>query len=580
MQTSFSHAADRKSNPSFLKFPIINAKTFLFILLLLSFGEIGAAQSAKPEFNRTRTFDVQHYLIRTSFDRKSKTIFGDTTITLKPLNKDFKSVELDAANLNFEFVKLEPADKDLDFKTDDDKIIIELGKKYSPKDVIKIRLKYSAKPKKGVYFVNAETNGGIIRRDAQIWTQGEAAEAHYWFPSYDFPDDKATSEQFITVDAGETAISNGELLERLQNTDGTQTFHYKMNLPHATYLISFIVGKYLKVSDIYKNIPLGIYLYPGKEELAKTAFGNTREMMRIFEELTGIGFPFNKYDQTIVNHFSFGGMENITATTFSDAQIFFSDINKSVVEDVVSHELAHSWFGNLVTCRNWSELWLNEGFATFMEAAYREKMYGRDDYLRKIKDDSLEYFAEEVRTRQKHGLFNQFARPDDDIFDAVAYQKGGNVIHMLRETVGDKAFWKAVNIYLNKYKFGSVETKDLEKVFEDVSKKDLKWFFDQWVYGTGYPNLVVKYRYDAATKMLTLNIEQVQDTEDSTIRAFLLPLDVEITTANGIVNEKVTISKSEESFSFKIADSPTSLILDKGLKIPLKKVRISKDQIN
>ena len=169
------------------------------------------------------------------------------------------------------------------------------------------------------------------------------------------------------------------------------------------------------------------------------------------------------HDQTIVAGFKFGGMENITATTFADTEIFFGDFNQNIVEDVVSHELAHSWFGNLVTCRNWAELWLNEGFATFMEAAYREKMYGRDNYLSSIKADTEEYFAEESVTDKKHALYNQSARPDDSIFDAVTYQKGGAVIHTLRETVGDQVFWKAVNIYLNRHKFGNVETTDFAR---------------------------------------------------------------------------------------------------------------------
>ncbi len=532
------------------------------------------AQTTNGSFNRTRSFDVQHYLIRTSFDRRNKSIFGETIISLKPLNKDFKTVELDASNLNFESVKLDSNGADLRFNTNDDKVFIELGKNYTPKDLIVIRLKYSAKPKKGIYFVDAETDGKTITRDAQIWTQGETEEAHFWFPSYDFPDDKATSEQFITVEAGETVISNGELIETLQNNDGTLTFHYKMNVPHSTYLASFIVGKYLKASETYKNIPLGVYVYPGKENLFKTAFGETKSMLRIYEELTGMAFPYNKYDQTIVAGFNFGGMENITATTFSDTEIFFGDFNKNIVEDVVSHELAHSWFGNLVTCRNWAELWLNEGFATFMEAAYREKMYGRDEYLRKIKDDAIEYFIEETRMRQKHGLYNQLARPDDSIFDAVAYQKGGAVIHTLRETVGDIVFWKAINLYLTRHRFANVETRDLQNAFEAISKKDLDQFFKQWVYGTGYPKLEYTYQFNSQTKLLTLNINQTQKPDDSTISAFVFPLEVEIKTASGVFNEKFAITKRAETYSIKLDDSPTDVIFDKDLKIPLKTMKL------
>lgn len=549
-------------------------RIFLFGSLTLCLVQFVFAQTVSQNFNRIRTFDVQHYQIRTSFDRKNRTIFGDTTISLKPLKSGFNSVELDAANLNFEFVKLAPNGKDLKFETRNDKVIIALGRHYSPKDLIKIRLKYSAKPKKGVYFVNALSEGNTFVHDAQIWTQGEPEESRFWFPAYDFPDDKASTEQFLTVERDETAISNGELIEALENADGTKTLNFKMNVPHSVYLTSFIVGKYVKFTDSYKNIPLAVYLYPGKETYYQQAFGNTKKMLRVFEDLTGVAYPFNKYDQAIVAQFKLGGMENITATTLSDREIFFSDRNRLLVEDIISHEIAHSWFGNLVTCRNWAELWLNEGFATFMEAVFREKMYGRADYLQKIAEDSDTYFAEEAQMSRKHGLFNQLASPDDSIFDAVTYQKGGAVVHTLRETVGDQVFWKAINLYLNKHKFANVETADLQKVFEDVSKTDLDWFFRQWVYGTGYPRLDVKYQYKPETGTLELTVAQTQKADDFTPSAFILPMEIEITTPNGATIEKITITNREETFSIKLKDAPVNIVFDKDLKIPLKNVRI------
>jgi aminopeptidase N len=552
-------------------------QSLLFVFLTASLTQFGFAQSAKQNFNRSHSFDVQHYLIRTSFDRKTKTIYGDTTVSLKPLKGGFNTVALDAVNLNFESVRLETEAADLPFRTGEDKIFITLGKNYSPKDLIKIRLKYSAKPRKGVYFINADRDGDPLPHEAQIFTQGETEESRYWFPSYDFPDDKATTEQFLTVEADETAISNGELLETLANVDGTKTFHFKMNLPHSVYLTSFVIGKYVKFTDTHKNIPLTVYLYPGREFLYERVFVSTKEMMRIYEELTGIAFPFNKYDQTIVAHFNLGGMENITATTLSDRDIFFFGRNRFAVEDIISHELAHSWFGNLVTSRNWAELWLNEGFATFMEGAYREKMYGRADYLRKIAEDRDVYFAEESKMSRKHGLFNQLARPDKSIFDSVAYQKGGAVVHTLRETVGDKVFWKAINIYLNKNKFGNVETADLRKVFEDVSKKDLDWFFNQWVYASGYPRIEIKYRYDAETQRLILSVNQTQKTEDLTPSAFILPLDIELTTPGGARTEKITVTKRAETFSLKLNEAPTNIVFDKDLKIPLKSLTVEKN---
>lgn len=531
------------------------------------------AQNSKSNFNRARTYDVQHYIIRVGFDREKKIVFGDTTIQLKPLDGNFKRVELDAADeMKFESVKLESENKDLKYKKSGEKIVIDLDKSYTPNDTISLHFNYSVKPDKGVYFVDAETEDGKTTRAAQIWTQGEPEEAHFWFPSYDFPDDKATSEEYITVQKDETAVGNGEQLETKQNADGTRTFHFKMPVPHSAYLTSFVVGVYTKVSDSYKNIPLGFYMYPGTEALAQRKYGKTKEMMRVFEELTGVAFPYNKYDQTMVANFNYGGMENITATTMADVEIILNPDN--IVEDLVSHELAHSWFGDLVTCRNWAEIWLNEGFATYMEAAYREKAYGRADYLRKVREDTAEFMTSDAVSNSKHGLYNQSARPDHSLFDTTAYQKGSVVVHTLRETVGAENFWKAINVYLNRHKFQTVETRDLQKVMEEVSGENLEWFFKQWIYGAGYPKLNVKQVYNPSSRQLNLTIAQTQSGDKLTPDIFILPMDVEITTPAGTKNEKIEVRKREETFTFKVDDVPTNVVFDKDEKIPLKIVKL------
>ncbi|MEJ7700859.1 MAG: M1 family metallopeptidase [Pyrinomonadaceae bacterium] len=376
------------------------------IFLTLAFVFSIAAQTSQNNFNRIRSFDVQNYIIRTNFDRTNKTVFGDTTVLLKPLKNDFKSFEFDAVNFKFESVKLEISNTELTYKTANNKIFITLDKPYSSSDTISVRLKYSAQPKKGIYFVDEQRENGSILRSSQIWTQGEPEESRHWFPSYDFPDDKATSEQFITVEKDETAIANGELLETIENTNQTKTFHYRMSAPHSTYLTSFVVGTYTKISDSYKNIPLGYFVYTDRTAIVPKAYGRTKDMMRVFEELTKVNFPFNKYDQTIVANFTFGGMENITATTMADTEIFLADFEfgKSAVEDLVSHELAHSWFGNLLTCKNWAELWLNEGFATYMEAAYREKTYGRNSYLSKIRSNAEQFMIDDLINKKSTGF--------------------------------------------------------------------------------------------------------------------------------------------------------------------------------
>ncbi len=537
------------------------------------------AQGPRPDFNRVSNFDVQHYVLRVSFDRAKKKVIGDTAVQLKPLNDGLREVALDSVGLSYTSVMLGQGRTQLKYKTGDDKIVVTLDRAYAAGELVTIRFKHFATPKKGVYFVPEGKQGNIQTHGPQIWTQGEPDEARHWFPSFDFPSDKATTEQFITAEKGQTIIGNGELIDQKQHTDGTTTSHFNMNVPHSTYLISFVIGEYSKRADKYKEIPLGYYVYPGKEWIVPKAFGKTRDVLRIFEELTGISYPFNKYDQTIVAGFQeFSGMENITATTLADTDVFFANnpFGASLVEDLVSHEAAHSWFGNLVTCRNWAELWLNEGFATFMEAAFREKMYGRDAYLQKIAADADIFLTDDAVNPKRNGLFNRNADNVSALFDrpATTYNKGGAVIHTLREQIGDKAFWSGVNAYLNRHKFANVETTDLQAAMEAAANTELDWFFDQWVYGIGSPKLEVKQSYDAAAKTFVLTIEQTQKTDKLTPTAYRLPMDLDIVTESGSRTENVLITKRSETFELKTDGEPLRIKFDKNEKIPLKTVKI------
>ena len=298
----------------------------------------------------------------------------------------------------------------------------------------------------------------------------------------------------------------------------------------------------------------------------------------MYESLTGIKFPYNKYDQTIVARFQFGGMENITATTMADTEIFFGDFDfgKEIVVDLVSHELAHSWFGDMVTCRNWAELWLNEGFATYMEAAYRERINGHADYIRKVKNDAREFLVDDAMTRRRHGLYNLLAGDTEKLFDvsAVTYNKGGAVLYMLRETVGTEAFWKGVNLYLTKHKFASVESSDLKAAMEDASGKDLTWFFNQWVYSSGAPRLNVEQVYSPRSHTLKLTVSQTQKADSIVPAVFRLPMDIVVKTAAGSQTKDVVLTKRVETISIKTNGKPTGVTFDDQDKIILKTVKM------
>lgn len=550
------------------------------LLTAIFFAFTVQAQTSRPDFNRSSTYDVQHYVLRISFDSEKKKVIGDTTVRLKPLKDGFREVVLDSVDISYTSVTLDPGGPALKYKTGDDKIAVTLDRDYAASESIAIRFQYSATPKKGVYFIPEERQANNTKvHSAQVWTQGEPEEARHWFPSFDFPSDKATTEEFITAEKGETIIGSGDLLDQKENSDGTVTAHFKMAVPHSTYLVSFVVGEYSKTSDKYNDIPLGYYVYPGKELIVPKAFGKTRDVLRVYEELTKISYPFSKYDQTIVSGFQeFSGMENITATTLADNDVFFANnpFGASLVEDLVSHEAAHSWFGNLVTCKNWAELWLNEGFATFMEASYREKMYGREAYIQKIVADAEIFLTDDAVNPKRNGLFNRNAGNVSALFErpATTYNKGGAVLHTLREQIGDQAFWNGVNAYLNSHKFANVESTDLRAAMEAAANTKLAWFFDQWVYGIGSPKLDVKQAYNPRSETLTLTVTQTQKADKFTPPAYRLPMDLEISTEKGTRSEKLEITKRSATFNFKTDGPPLRIKFDKKEKIPLKTVKI------
>ncbi|PYS53262.1 MAG: hypothetical protein DMF68_00085 [Acidobacteria bacterium] len=520
-----------------------------------------------------RTFDVLNYTIRTRFDVPNRTVIGDETVTLKPLASGFKSFDLDASSMKIETVTLGDSNTMLQWTQPPDKLSIALDRAYGPTDSISIRIRYRATPHKGIYFIQQTRGGSEMAKPAQIWSQGEPEENHYWFPCYDFPDDKATSEQYITTSADQIAISNGSLLETINNPDGSHTFHWKMDEPHSSYLISLVVGNYAKLTDTYKNIPVEYYTYPGTEQQARNAFSKTPEMIRLFSEKLNYEFPFNRYAQTIVANFIFGGMENITATTHADTEILgYSGTKETAVSttNLISHELAHSWFGDLVTCKDWSQAWLNEGFATFMEAVFREHEAGREAYMAEMHSNMLLYFLEDSFRYRRPIVYDRYRQPID-LFDSTLYKKGALILHMLREEVGDEMFWNSLNKYLNENKDKVVQTSDLEHAFEETTGKKLDWFFDQWVYKAGYPELRVRSFYNAATHTLALNIAQTQLPEAMTPAVFRLPVDIEFETAKGKRTEHILINERQQRFSFKLDSKPVAINFDKDERI-LKKL--------
>ena len=526
-----------------------------------------------PHPRPPRTYDMQHYTLRSRFDVANRVLIGDETVALKPIAAGFKSFDLDASAMQVESVTIDGSNKQLQWTQPPDHLSITLDRAYEPAETISVNIKYRAtSQQRGLFFIQQGSAGKAGAQNVQIWTQGEPEDSHLWFPCYDFPDDKATSEQYITTGANQVAISNGQLLETANNDDGTHTFHWKMDVPHSSYLTSFVVGDYVKLTDTYKNVSVEYYTYHGTEAQARRSFSKTPQVMELYSRLLNYEYPYTRYSQTIVSHFVFGGMENITSTTQADTEILRNVPDESPFSPniLVAHELAHSWFGNLVTCKNWANLWLNEGFATFMEAVFIESQRGRDAYLTEMRSNQYSYFDEDEVKYRRPLVYDRYQTPND-LLDTTTYKKGAFVIHMLREQVGDEIFWKALNRYLNKYKYQVVDSSDLQKVFEETSGQKLDWFFDQWVYKAGYPELRVRTSYDERRRQLIMDIEQTQQADDITPAVFRLPVDVDIITASGTVTKRIEITQRTERFTFDSDTRPQAVDFDRSLRI-MKKI--------
>jgi aminopeptidase N len=541
------------------------------------FGPAAAPKAPPYQWPRSHDYDVQHYRISVSFDWSKKSVSGETTVTLKPMTGDFKQIELDAGDMSIGEVRL-AAGSPLKFDyRDNEKLFIKLDRAYAPADTIAVTVKYTAVPKKGMTFiVPNETDPG---RPHQIWTQGEAQTNHYWFPCYDYPNDRATTEVIATVADNYKVISNGTLVSSNPGPQPkTRTWHWRMEQAFSSYLVSLIVGEYAEVTDQFKGKPVISYVYPGQVENGRVSFGNLGRMVAFFSERTGYDYPYAKYAQTMVRDFG-GAMENITATTMTDSAVHDKRAHLDVSSDeIVSHELAHQWFGDLLTCRDWGELWLNESFAVFMESAWTEHDKGRDDYLYEMHNNQQAYFQAWFQGNRRPVVTKRYEDPDA-VFDAYAYPRGGATIGMLRFVLGDEMFWKAVRHYVKKYEWQNVETAQLNIAIEEATGQNLSWFFDQWVYKMGHPEFEITSSYDGG-KELKLTVKQTQKPDDkrpwfASPEYFTTPVDIAITTAGGEKVHRVWIDEPQEEFKFEVDSKPLIVNFDRGNQL-IKRVKFGR----
>jgi aminopeptidase N len=523
-------------------------------------------------------FDTQNIKLELRFDWEREQLIGIETITLAPLMTDLRRIELDAANMTFNSVKLSSGvPLKFEFDQSQEKLRITLDGAYQPTDVLNLVIDYHTN---GTPTGSAAANagGGLVfikpapddpKRPRQIWSQGESEYNHYWFPCYDHPNDFTTTEIIATVEKPLMVISNGKLLSTKENKDNTRTFDWKIEQPHATYLTSIVVGEYAAVEGSYAGIPVISYVYPSELTEGKVTTLRLPDMVKFFSEKTGVKYPYAKYAQTMARDFG-GGMENISATTQTDNMIHDARTELDQTSDgLESHELAHQWFGDYVTCRSWADLWLNESFATYFQAMWDEHSLGRDDFLyRDVKGNQDAYYRDWARGLRRPIVTENYANPDA-VFDTYAYPRGGAVLHMLRKDLGEANWWRAINHYLTKYAHQPVSTEQFRIAIEEATGQSMDWFFDEWVYKMGHPVFRVTQAYDPAAKTLKLTVKQEQKPDPGyfypQVTLFQTPVEIEIATTSGTRIERVTIDlKEEQSFTFPVDSEPQLVNFDYG----------------
>jgi len=520
----------------------------------------------------TKINDLVHTKLDAKFDYSKSYLNGKVWITLKPHFYPTDSLQLDAKGMNINKVEIVKAGKHTALKHTYDSLVlsIKLDKTYKRGETYVVYIDYTAKPDefqsegsaaitdaKGLYFINPK--GEEKNKPTQIWTQGETEATSVWVPTIDKTNQKTTQEFNLTVPAKYVSLSNGKLTTQKNNSDGTRTDTWVMNLPHSPYLFFIGVGDFAIVKDTYKGKEVSYYVEKEYEKVARKIFGLTPEMMKFFsEKVTGIDYPWVKYSQIVGRDYVSGAMENTTATLHQESaqQNARELVDENKWESTIAHELFHQWFGDLVTAESWSNLTVNESFADYSQLLWLEYKYGKDEAGFENFNGMRQYLGNPME--QGKDLVRFYYRDKEDMFDLVSYQKGGRILHMLRNFVGDDAFFTSLNKYLTANKFGTGSAHKLRMAFEEVTGKDLNWFFNQWYFGSGHPRLDISSQYDASSQVAKVVISQTQRGD----KVFRLPVAIDIYNGSSKVRHNVWVENKSDSFSFTLNSKPDLINVD------------------
>jgi len=526
-----------------------------------------ALPGARPQYGPDRVVRVEHLDLHLRPVFATKTLHGEVTTRVRAIEDGVRKLRLDAVDLTIDAVRDERGSA-LTFMVTAKDLTIELPAPLAAGTVCSFVVAYRAiEPQRGLYFIG---------RPRQAWTQSQDTDARAWLPCFDHPAEKQTTSTTIVVEPGLFALGNGALVARTESAAGV-TFRYEQTIPHATYLLTMVAGEFSEIEQTYVRFPVCYYVEPGREADGERSFGRTPQMIDAFEAAVGVPYPYARYSQIAVAEFIFGGMENTTATTQTDrtlhderAHLDFSS------EPLVAHELAHQWFGDLVTCRDWSQAWLNEGFATYFETVWMETSRGWDEYQRNVFEIVGAYLDEDSERYRRPIVCNVYRDPIE-LFDRHLYAKGAAVLHMLRGELGWERMKRALRRYVDDNAARSVETIDLVRAIEGETGRNLREFFAQWIDRGGHPELEVRATWDGERSALTLEIEQKQTIDDehppyifdlAVGLVAALPAAVACDAGDGPIEGeqrlRVHVERAHESFVLATPQKPALIRIDPG----------------
>ena len=526
-----------------------------------------AGDSDYRKYAPDRKVDIERVTLEITPYFEERRIEGVATIRFAPIAYPLSTLQLDGRDL---LVHGTESDHPVaDFENTDEELIFTFDPPIEPNQKAFVTIHYEANPQSGLYFRSAEM--GYPADEAHLFTQGEPEDHQHWFPSHDYPNEKFSTEVICHAPEGMTALSNGRLIDESPGDDGRVRYHWLQEQPHVNYLVSLIVGYFAKEEDQYRDIPLAFYVPPSEAPQIANSFQDTRGIMDFFEQEIGVPYPWDKYFNVCVYDYMFGGMENTSLTTLTSGTLFpdsYENLKSSRGLD--AHELAHQWFGDLVTCKDWSHLWLNEGFATYYSLLYDRHAVGEDQFRYGLYRNAQGVLNNREDTTPI--VYNAYNAPLDQ-FSFRAYPKGGWVLHMLRSELGEDIYRESVQTYLERHRYESVASEALINVFEEVSGRSLGRFFDQWVFLSGAPELNVRYRWDATAKRARVQITQTQTINEKR-PLFHFPLRLRFWVDGEPIDHVALIKEKDEDFAFRLPSQPDLLRIDPDVEL-LAKVSFS-----